>query len=298
VRVEIQEKWEEAGELYYKENQSELQDLELIDTEPKNYPVIIPKRPKIGCRALVRRSLQVLNSVLHEMEDWKEDVRLHSTKLLMQIVIHSEDHLATKYYDINAVLCKTCQDQEADVAKIALQVAALVGYFTKQETWSKYAFEETKIRQNKTGCIKCLNALYQNSYDEKKFENLSQLMEILLDSSICHNNSENFQSELIKLMHTLLPGVKIDDDEMIRKFYIIILKTTAISFDNISVRDAGMSLLKLLSENCNAESLSKMHETYLKSALKTLEFDKGYDEHISILCGIICICGFEVNFYH
>ena len=76
----------------------ELQKLLLIDAIPENYPndSIIPKRPTLGCRALVQRSLKVLNIVLHEMEDWKEEVRLHSTKLLKQIVIHSESFLAIK----------------------------------------------------------------------------------------------------------------------------------------------------------------------------------------------------------
>lgn len=96
VRNEIQEQFNLAGELYFTENELELQKLVLIDQQPEHYPADI-KRPTLGCRALVQRSLNVLNIVLHEMEDWKEDVRLHSTKLLKQIVIHSESFLATKY---------------------------------------------------------------------------------------------------------------------------------------------------------------------------------------------------------
>lgn len=50
------------------------------------------------------------------MEDWKEDVRLHSTKLLKQVVLHSEKVLVSKFIEINPVLAKTCNDPEKDVA--------------------------------------------------------------------------------------------------------------------------------------------------------------------------------------
>ncbi len=52
VREEIEKLWEEAGALYYEENQTELQNLNLIDCTPENYPENIKNRPSIGCRAL------------------------------------------------------------------------------------------------------------------------------------------------------------------------------------------------------------------------------------------------------
>jgi dynein assembly factor 5 len=291
--------------LYYEENQSELQNLNLIDDLPKNYPSSIEKRPTLGCRAIVRKSINVLNIILHEMEDWKEDVRLHSTKLLMQIVIHSEEHLATKYYDMNAVLCKTCHDQEPAIAKLALNIAALVGHFVKQDVWSKYAFEELKIRQNKLGCIKCINALYSNSEDEKRFDNLHDLLQILLDSSICENNSSIFQTELLQLLDTILCGLDInaktndnndeDNDETIKHFYMILLKTTSTGYDNDDIRSCGICIMKRIIDKCNLDSLSLLHSKYLKATLKSLDLlDKGNHEQTLILYGIISICGFEV----
>lgn len=302
VREEIQKSWEHAGELYYEENQTELQNLNLIESSLDNYPKLIEKRPSIGCRALVRKSLQVLNSILHEMEDWKEDVRLHSTKLLMQIVIHSEDHLSTKYYDINAVLCKTCQDSDPAVAKLALQVAEVIGFFVNQATWSKYIFEELKTRQSKLGIIKCLNTLYRASYDENRFGNLLELTEILLDSSICHNTSSIFQTELIQLLDALIYGISsstVDNKENIeRNFYIITLKMTSIAYDNDTIRSKGMTTLNHIVNECMLENLSRMHKKHLKGALDTLDLlDKANNEsseQVMILYGIICICGVEV----
>lgn len=268
----------------------------MIDETPKGYPDYI-KRPTFGCRALVRRSLQVLNAILHEMEDWKEDVRLHATKLLMQIVIHSEDHLSTKYFDINAVLCKTCQDEEAPVAKQALEVAKLVGHFVDAKTWSKYIFEELKLRPNKVGIFKCLNALYQTSSDSERFNNADELSEILLDSVICHNSSEAFQIELMKLVETLTVGIPNDKEKIFINFYIVALKSTAISFDNNIVRSIGVKVLNQLAEKLNKD-VSILHAQYIKNALDTLDISRNEIfssiEQVTILYGIICLCGFQV----
>lgn len=291
VREEIEEFWIKAGEQYYMENQTELQNLNMIESTPADYPDHL-KRPTIGCRALVRRALPVLNAILHEMEDWKEDVRLHSTKLLMHVVVHSEDHLATKYYDINAVLCKTCEDPEAPVAKMAIEVAKLIGYFVDAKTWSKYIFEELKLRQNKLGILKCMNALYQSSKDSHRFDNLEELSAILLDTSICHKNSEAHQIELMKLLETTIPGIASDDAKIYENFYIIALKSTSVALDNEPIKSTGVSVLAQLAAKFDRD-VNGMHEKFLKPALDTLDLLESYEQAL-ILSGIICLCGFQV----
>lgn len=297
VKEEIKKLWIQAGDQYYLENQNELQSLNQIDELPPNYPDFL-ERPTIGCRALVRRSLQVLNAVLHEMEDWKEDVRLHSTKLLMQIVIHSEDHLSTKYFDINAVLCKTCNDPEPAVAKHAIEVAKLIGHFVDAKTWSKYILNEMRIRQNKLGVFKCLNAVFSKSTDSTRFVSLEEISEALLDSAICHNNSENFQTELMTLVATLLPGIPKDNEEIVGKLYIAVLKSTAVSYDNDGVNAIGINLLQQIAA-VKCTSVNELHNKFLKSCLKTLDLlDRPNDdafEQVLILYGITCICGFQVS---
>lgn len=295
MQAEIESLWQEAGAQYYLENQNELQKLNLIDAALEGYPDYI-KRPTFGCRAIVRRSLQVLNIIPHEMEDWKEDVRLHSTKLLMQIVVHSEDHLATKYFDINAVLCKTCDDPEPPVAKYAIEVAKLIGHFVGAKTWSKYIFEELKVRQKKLGILKCMNALYQGSSDASRFENSNELLDILLDSSICHNDSEPFQVEHMKLLEILIDGIQSDDETIFKNLYIIALKSTAVSSDNEVVKSAGVGVMSQLAAKRETE-VSELHKKFLKSALDTLDsLDKLSDfEQVTILYGIICLCGFQVR---
>jgi dynein assembly factor 5 len=299
VRQEITEKWKEAGQLYYQENEAELQGQLLLEKPGDG-------RPTIGCRALVKRSLKVLDVVLREMEDWKEEVRLHSTKLLKQIVIHSEDYLATKYWDINAVLCKTCMDSEPTVASEALEVARLVGIFVDCKTWSKYIYEEIKVRQNKLGIVKCLRRLFASSEDPGKWEELGNLIECFLDTSICHCDLEVQQIELFGLIETILDGweshvQKSEGFEVIeRNLYIVLLKSTAVNYDNENLRDFGLKLLgKMASGNPELLELPKLHSQYLKEALDSLDaLDRANDgefEQVRILHGIICLCGFQVS---
>lgn len=301
VRDEIRKLWIDAGELYYKENQADLQDLEVIDNIPDNYPSQL-QRPTLGCRAMVKRALQVLNSILHEMEDWKEDVRLHATKLLMQVVIHCESNLETKYYDINAVLCKTCQDKDNEVSECALEVARLVGFFVNPATWTKYLFDELKIRQSKLGVVKCASAMFDASFNENRYAKLNQLSELLLDSSFCHSNNEIFQSEFMKFLKIVIRGVDDEnDEETFKNFYIVILSSTTVSYDNENIRTLGIETLhELCSTSTRIKSVNKLHEKYLKNALDTLTLldsanNSDQFEQVAILYGIICLCSFQVR---
>lgn len=298
VMEEIDSLWKAAGEQYYLENQNELQQFNMIDEQPIGYPIEI-SRPTIGCRALVKRSLQVLNSILHEMEDWKEDVRLHATKLLKQIVVHSEDHLATKYFDINAVLCKTCQDSEQSIVKEAIEIAMLVGYFVSANTWSKYIFEELKVRQNKLGIFKCLNAFFKSSIDPHLFDCVNILSGILLDTSICHNDSQSFQVELMTLLRTLIASTPESDEEVFQNLYVVTLKSTAVSYNNEAVKSVGIEVISQLVDKCiSVESETELHKKFLKKALATLDqLEKaGCDSvQVTVLYGIICLCRFQVS---
>lgn len=83
------------------------------------------KRPTIGCRAIIQRALRMLNVTLYEMEDWKDEVRLHSLKLLGQIVIHCEINISSKFMDIYPVLAKSCRDSEAAVVAEVIKLYQL-----------------------------------------------------------------------------------------------------------------------------------------------------------------------------
>ena len=63
----------------------------------------------------MQRSLRMIKLVLREMGDWKEDVRIHSLKLLGQAVIHCEKALTAMFIDIYPVLAISCMDTDERV---------------------------------------------------------------------------------------------------------------------------------------------------------------------------------------
>lgn len=117
VREEIEKLWIKCGKLYFEENQTELDKIEMIDKKPNNYPDNI-KRPTLGCRALVQRNLKFVKSVMWETSDWKEEIRLHSLKLMWQIVLHAEKYISKDFMEIFPHLSRACEDTDVNVAKM------------------------------------------------------------------------------------------------------------------------------------------------------------------------------------
>ena len=128
-----------------------------------------------------------MNLVLSEMEEWKEDVRLHSTKLLKQIVLHSEKKFSGLFFEAYPVLAKTCMDTNKDVANEACEVAKLIGILVDYDSWINYLIDDFK-KNPSLGHLKSFSILYEFSSDEK-FKDLERITELLTDSGVCHNQN-------------------------------------------------------------------------------------------------------------
>lgn len=127
-----------CGDKYYQENEIELQKLTIIDNEfpCSNYKeTIAEKRPTLGCRAIVQRSLSMISIIVDEMIDWKESVRFHALKLLWEMVLYTEEAFTPKFIDVFPVLAKCCQGDEPDVVKESQRVAYLMGQLLKYDDW-------------------------------------------------------------------------------------------------------------------------------------------------------------------
>lgn len=85
--------------------------------------------------------------------------------------------------------------------------------------------------------------------------------------------------------------------EIERKLYIVLMKSTAVGYDNEIVRTFGCNLI----ENLMGERKSsfELHSEHIKSTLDTLDaLDSNGDdtfEQIIVLHGIICLCGLHVT---
>lgn len=205
VREEIQAGWIRVGAQYYDENAEELKEYELTDIPPENYPAEI-NRPTLGCRQLVQRNLKMVNIILNEMEEWKENVRLHSTRLLGQVVIHAEKLFATQFIDAYPVLAKTCVDSEKLVAAEAMLIAIYLGTFMDYSSWSDIVRRQMTKHPN-LGNLKCYTALFAAASNDDKLNDLKEISETLSDTTICHNNKPEYQMQLLQFCDVLSDGL-------------------------------------------------------------------------------------------
>ncbi|XP_062534078.1 dynein axonemal assembly factor 5-like [Armigeres subalbatus] len=304
VRDDIFVRWKEAGELYYKENETELSKLKLVDNTSASYPSEY-ERPTLPCRAIVQRSLRIINLVLHEMEEWKDDIRLHATKLLKIVILHAEKTFSTLFLEVNPVLCKTCMDSDKDVAAEALKVAQLCGVMLEYDTWSRHA--QTEFSKFHTiGHLKCFHAMY-HSAGLDRLKDLTKIACLLTDTEVCHQMHENYQHELLSFCESLIidfhrvftaneiEGLATETDRRSteKMLYTVILKTAALSYeDSQIVRDRALQVLAKLNPQTG-----QLHEHHLADVINSLEnlesSNSDAAESILLLAGAVFVCGFR-----
>ncbi|XP_058839231.1 dynein axonemal assembly factor 5-like [Topomyia yanbarensis] len=308
VNEDILPRWKEAGELYYTENETELSKLKLIDKTPANYPEEY-ERPTLPCRAIVQRSLRIVNLILHEMEEWTEGIRLHSTKLLKLVILHSEKAFSTHFLEVNPVLCKTCMDADMQVVNEALKAARLCGILLEYNTWSKHALVEFK-KFPTLGHLRCLKTMYQSAGLDK-FKDLVKIASLLTDTEVCHNLKQNYQLELLEFCNVLVTdyhrvfsaneidglGNETDKLKVEKMLYTIVLKVAAFCYEDVGpVRDRALEVLfKLDSE------IAHIHERHLADVCGSLEnlesSNSDSADSIVLLAGLVFMCGFRKSYH-
>ncbi|XP_055375229.1 dynein axonemal assembly factor 5 [Condylostylus longicornis] len=321
VRDYIKPLWIECGKLYYDENETQLRKLEVADEVPKDYPEN-EERPTLGCRALVQRALRMVHLIMRETSDWKDEVRLHSLKLLYQFALHAEDAVTVKFFEIYRDLSRSCADPEKHIANEALKVCNLMGRLMTYESWINTAIKGLEKHQN-LGFLKCFYTLYSSNKFEV-YDDILTISKLLSMSAFCHSFKPEFQEYLLKLVEVLMEkynnirnktetepstlpenldkameNLRISTENEVEKyFYHIIIKVMSISFEECDQKVFKLGEEILLKLSCNNEiKLDQLHKTYLCSVLETLDtLDSDIDENsepIILLHGIIRICGFR-----
>lgn len=292
VRHEIEESWKKCGELYFEENENELSKAALMDHKPVNYPENI-ERPTIGCRAIMQRSLRIFKIITHEMQDWKEDVRLHSLKLLGQAVIHCEKALTPNFLEIFPVLSNSCWDHEITVINEAIRVAGLIGRLLDYKSWNEHALKYLNEFKH-LGCLKCFGEMHQNSKIDDRKDDVSKICEILTDSVFCNSVDEKIQFEVLRITENLTEDLKCDEKTEFL-LYKIVMNVLSISADTGKFNEIGNKILLKLSEN-----LPELHKKHLSSLIKTIEDLDGSNsdraEPILLLYGYIRYAGFQSDY--
>lgn len=303
VRTEISAAWLKVGELYYKENENDMKQYLIVDKVPENYPENI-QRPTFQCRQLVQRHLQIVNVILIEMEEWKDEVRLHSLYLLEQVVIHSEKLFSTQFSEVYPVLAHTCADFNPDVAKEASKIAVLLGNLLEFNAWYEFAFNQLCNQMNLAHLI-CFSSLFKNAPTEKA-EKLEPITKILLDGAFYHGFSGNLskkivvQKELLNFSKSIIEALEIKaqdksspDLAVEQNLYCIAMKVIALTEDEETLQ-LGYDVIYQLFSAVNTH-IDDLHERHLQHYLEQID---GLDieaeelsDPVMLLTGIIQSAG-------
>ncbi|GAB0088017.1 Dynein assembly factor 5, axonemal [Sergentomyia squamirostris] len=292
---EIGHLWEKCGQQFYEENEKELMKIALVDHPGDNYPSEW-KRPTLGCRALAQRAFKMINIILHEMEDWKEEVRLHATLLLGQVVLHAEKAILPYFMDIYPVLAKTCKDDDRCVAAEAVRVAKLLGSLLTYCDWSERVMMSLEKWPN-LGNLKCFIAMFVGA-GPSKWQDMVKISQLLLTLSI--NIDSYFQNHLLMITEILVvqyhaQGLKDFASE--KNLYHILVTILALSEEE-SIQDRIYPCLEALAESSNSQ-VKDLHGKYLDSVVRSIEdldsMNSERAEPIIYLHGILFNCGFHIT---
>lgn len=320
IQTEISALFIECGGKYFEENQKELQKIELIDTgfPCSNYTESVAKvRPTLGCRALVQRSLRMINIITREMLDWKEPVRLHSLKLLWEVVLFAEKAFTCKFMDVFPALAKVCQDEEKSVVKEAYRVAFLMGQLLNYDDWMVHALRDLKKHPNNLGILRCFTALFSGAEIDDKRNSIAEISKLISTSEMCHSLNENYQSTLLDcieqmvIIHLSKIESKGETKEETKEenlteneekyLFEILVKTIALSNAHSNEEVANRSI-NLYEKFCQTPiNRINLQGKYLKDVIDDIEdLDCEHSERserIIMLYGCIKFCGFQPEYF-
>ncbi|KAH8383317.1 hypothetical protein KR009_007982 [Drosophila setifemur] len=292
--------WLLCGKQYYFENEEELSKQEISDLPVENYPKDV-LRPSIGCRGLVQRALRLLQLITRETSDWKDNVRLHSLKLLYQFVLHAEAAMTAKFFEIYGELALACIDPVLEVSAEAAKVADLMGRLLDYDAWIDHGFDGLE-RNARESYMRCFYYMFTSSMGGTCAQ-LLRLAKLLRSVDYSHTLKPGFQHYILKLLDTVLDkSLKINaGQEELRELYELVyvaaIKVTALSHSLTGTLNEDVIFGQQLIERIvklEQSTTAKVHERWFHLALKDVQnLDATLEDNaepVMLLDGLINIC--------
>lgn len=304
----IYPQWLKCGIQYFNENEAELSQQEISDLPVENYPKDV-KRPTIGCRGLVQRSLRLLQLITRETSDWKDNVRLHALKLLYQFVLHAEAAMTAKFFEIYGDLAHACIDHVAEVNAEAAKVADLMGRLLSYDAWIDHGFDGLE-RNARESYMRCFYHMFTASLGGT-YEQLMRLAKLLRCTDYSHTLKPGFQHYILKLLNTIVDKtLKINAgqnelEDLYESVYVCAIKVMALSssLENVGDEDVnfGQTLIEKMVKLLNT-SVPKTHERWFHLALQdVINLDAALEDNaepVMLLNGLINMCHIRATYVH
>lgn len=240
-----------------------------------------------------------------EMLDWKVEVRLHTLKLLWQVIMHAEKAFTAKFLETLPALAKCCQDDERIVVNEAKHVATLMGRLLTYDDWFEHALNSLRKHKVSLGLLRCISFLFGGAENRNKSKTICRMAKVLADPDICHSLDERYQSTTLDIVEQLVDLHLADANEnktnQEKYLFEILLKTTALSnaHDTPAIGHRGEVLIAKISRS--PANRMRFHAKYVGEIIKSIEdLDCEHSERserILLLYGCIKLCGFQIEYF-
>ncbi|GAU88003.1 hypothetical protein RvY_00776 [Ramazzottius varieornatus] len=295
---EAQRMWILVGQQYEAENREELKDQLDYETLPDNYPTDRP-RPILGCRILVKRILYpVLPSVLNDLKDWQETIRIHALKLLFQMILHGESQVIISMNKVLPALAQVAKGEKAEVVREVTACCKLIGHFVEPKIYC----ELLVVSMDHAAQLVVLSGLLQGAKIEALLPYKDVLLENLERMSLTKQKSQQYYT-----LNCLLILIGLAEDNMNAFSYSIF--RSCLNVDGL-VADPGIlkevsSVMTALAEQMELSSTGNLWKIFAERYLKASgeffcsEADSGTtSSEARVLHNFLLKAGLEVFLQH
>ncbi|KAF5288304.1 hypothetical protein FQR65_LT12036 [Abscondita terminalis] len=272
TRVKAHQLWEVIGLQFEKENESELKDqMDYLTVLPKYYPEHL-KRPNLGCRTMVQRSvIKIAPALARELGSWQVDVRVRCSQLFCAITQHAEDYLTQHLQDLLPSLYLAARDDDPRVVENVIQGCEYIGLFVPVETWVRLTLPVIEVEPH-FGHFTILSALIQGAPTKYVRPSLEAISKVLADDGVCRSRKIKYQRQLVKCIQALL--VKCNQDSLEIGEYLFTIIITLVSIRDVQNHEIfDISLLKQLQETFGFLSVSAIWSKYTPNLLRKINCD-------------------------
>ncbi|XP_047500820.1 dynein axonemal assembly factor 5-like [Penaeus chinensis] len=309
VKNKAESLWEDVGKKYEKENEEQLKEQIDFDAVPEHYPPT-EKRPGVGCRSLVQKSLyHMLPGLLTDMDDWQAGPRLQAAKLLTTLVVNAESGITQYVEKILEGLVLASSDKEADVVKQVVECSEYLGYFVPPATYLPLILPRLGGGQYGERPLIVLSALARGTPAALLQESIAEIVEALANEDISHVTSQGHQSALLQVIHVLIE--KCDPRDCSYSFFSVLLYIASTSEEQDTVSFA-QEQLETLANKSGFDRVCTLYDLHLSAVLNTIHTtasswneqtphfmiflgllelaDQSLGRHLERVVGILCDC--------
>ncbi|KAF7387433.1 hypothetical protein HZH68_013110 [Vespula germanica] len=206
IRITAAKMWDEAGQLYMKENQNDEKfkdKMDFLTEEPKHYPPNIT-RPNLGCRTIAQENLcKLINGITRELSDWMADIRVRSAQLLCVLILNIEQYVTQHIEKMLPAIYSACNDEDKRVVDNIEIAAEYLGYFVPPQIYCHLALPTLESSPT-AGHLRAFSAIIRCTEKSILLPHIEKISNFLQQSHICRSKKSIYQQQLLSCCNSII----------------------------------------------------------------------------------------------